>query len=94
MKNKGEEGELSSLVVPLERLFDGLEVLLVMMEENTTTKVPSRIIRTEEVTHGFADASGRGLGSMMQRATDGNMHVRIGALATIEDEEEESSNRR
>ena len=91
MKDKGEEGESPSLVVPLESLFEDLEMFLVMMEEIIPTKVPSRFIRTTEVMHGFADASGRGLGIIKQKANDGSVRVRIGAWAAIE-EEEDSSN--
>ena len=91
MKDEGEEREPLSLLVPLERLFDNLEAFLGVTEESMSTKVPSRFIRKVEVTCGFANASGRGLGSTMKRANDGIMCARIGACAAIE--EEESSNR-
>ena len=43
------------------------------------------------MTHGFAHASGRGLGSNAQSKSTGDVNVRIGVWSTTE-EEEESSN--
>ena len=58
------------------------------MESETPTKVPSRFIKIAEVTRGFADASGGGLGSIMEKVGSGSLHVRIGKWARGKEEEE------
>ena len=40
------------------------------------------------MAHGFADASGRGLGIIAQESGSDELHVRIGTWTTGEDEEE------
>ena len=75
---KKEKGTLPA-VVSLGRLFDDLEVLSVMTEEETPAKVLSRRIKTDGIMCVFQDASGHSLGSMMKKLRSDRIHVRIGA---------------
>ena len=61
------------------------------MEDNTPDRVPYTCIKTGEVVHGFSNASGRGLESVMNQAGSNKLHVRIRIWA-MEEEEEESQN--
>ena len=87
----GNKDEPPSLVLPLERLFEDLEFLEDMAEEDAPDNVPSRCIKTGEVVCGFSDDSIRSLGSIMQQTRRNKLHVRIGTWST-EEEEEESLN--
>ena len=57
-----------------------------MMEEDVPVREPSRFLKTEEVVYVFTDASVRGLGSMMERADEKEICIRIGVWSTKEEE--------
>ena len=72
------------LVTPVPRLFDDVQMLLELMKENTPARVPARYNTIAEVICGFADASGRGLGSMTQAQNSNSLNVRIGVWLASE----------
>ena len=88
-----EEGEFMAPenVMPMKRSRDEIEILMVMMEEETSEREPSRFIKTAEVICGFTDDSGRDLGSMTQKSNGREVHVRIGACNSKEEEDEYSN---
>ena len=79
------------VVMPVPRLFDDVEMLLHLMKCERPAQIPARYSRTVEVIYGFADASGRGLGSTVQMGSNENLVVRMGVWSTNE-EAENSSN--
>jgi len=75
------------LVLPAPRLFSDLKMLENLFKGETPAVFPVRFERTAEVIYGFFDASGTGLGSMMQGKDANKVHIRIGVWsAAISDE--------
>ena len=79
------------LVLPAPRLFSDLQMLEGMFSEDTPAVFPVRFEKAAEVFYGFFDASGSGLGSMLQGKDESQILIRIGTWSE-EIESETSSN--
>jgi len=78
-------------VLPAPRLFDDLTMLETIFRESIPTDFPIRFRLVAKIVYGFADASGRGLGSMMQSQDEAEIRIRIGVWSTSQSEERSSN---
>ena len=78
-------------VLPAPRLFEDLEILEAIFQEDLPARYPIRHRCVVEVYYGFFDASGRGLGSMIQGTDESKVTIRIGVWSTSEAEENSSN---
>ena len=87
----GQGDDPPTYVLPAPRLFDDLEMLEVIFQEDLPVRYPIRHRCVVEVYYGFYDASGRGLGSMLQGSEESEITIRIGVWSTSEAEENSSN---
>ena len=62
-----------------------------MFKEDTPTQLPVRFKRVDEIVYGFADASGGGLGSMLQGKDEDSLDIRIGVWSSTQSKEMSSN---
>ena len=78
-------------MLPAPRLFDDVEMLVTLFQSDTPASFPMRYTKCVEVFYSFFDASGSGLGSMLQGKDKNSMMLRIGVWSTQESKEESSN---
>ena len=79
------------LVIPVNHLFQDIRIMEAIFEGNTPSELPIRFSKTASVHYGFADASGRGFGSILEEHNVPRIDLRIG-LWSAHEEQENSSN--
>ena len=78
-------------VIPVPRLYDDLEMLEGIFSSDIPAKFPIRFEKVAEIIYGFVDASGRGLGSMVQGEDESTLLVRIGVWSSSLSKERSSN---
>ena len=69
-------------VLPAPCLFEDLRMLEALFKEDKPALFPIRYQKIADIICGFADASGGGLGSMMQEKNEDVFNVRLGVWST------------
>ena len=91
LSSKHSKEQAPKFVMPVPRLRDDLYMLDGIFSGDIPSKFPIRFSKFAVVMYGFVDASGRGLGSMVQDEDESGLHVRMGVWSTTLTKERSSN---